>query len=72
MDALTFWLAVALLIVSITLFYMTRRAHRAERTGARQRRQIKWLLENMVAGEAGPRHRHLLDHEFRELTQWLA
>lgn len=74
MDALTLWVTLALLVVSITLFFITRRAHRAERTIARQRHQIRWMLENMVAydpGVPGGRYRHLSDHEFRELTQWL-
>ena len=70
MDALTLWVTLALLVVSVTLFYMTRRAHRAERTIARQKRQIGWLLENLYIYDGKPRH--LMDHEFRELTKWLA
>lgn len=74
MDALTLWVTLALLVVSITLFFITRRAHRAERIAERQRRQIRWMLENLVVYDPkvpGGAYRHLLDHEFRELTQWL-
>jgi hypothetical protein len=72
MDALTLWVTLALLVVSVTLFYMTRRAHRAERIIARKNREIGWLLETLVIEGHKDHPRHLMDHEFRELTKWLA
>ena len=46
MDALTFWLAVALTIVSLVLAIMTRRAQCAEWVVEKQAREIRWLKAN--------------------------
>ncbi len=54
MDALTLWVTLALLVVSVMLFYMTRRAHRAERLTKMQEKDIHWLLDNLFLHKDAP------------------